>query len=152
MFRTLYILLAIYILRGCPKIMPLVDQDPSDKSACTLNSTSIADSRKALHLMEKVFGGYDISPGVKLLRSTQSTDGIYTGFVPSAISARVRESIEKFKIAHRDSFKRVRLIIVRKKCAESSTSLSFPIPTPQPPSEPVGKLEWWMGAVAATVD
>nr|VZI38631.1 unnamed protein product [Spirometra erinaceieuropaei] len=54
--------------------------------------------------------------------------------------------------AHRDSFKRVRLIIVRKKCAESSTSLSLPIPTPQPPSEPVGKLEWWMGAVAATVD
>ncbi|KAL7064024.1 hypothetical protein AAHC03_04497 [Spirometra sp. Aus1] len=98
MFRTLYILLAIYILRGCPKIMPLVDQDPSDTSTCTLNSTSIADSRKALHLMEKVVGGYDISPGVKLLRSTQSTDGIYTGFVPSAISARVRESIEKFKM------------------------------------------------------
>ncbi|KAL7064023.1 hypothetical protein AAHC03_04496 [Spirometra sp. Aus1] len=97
MFRTLYIFLAIFILRGCPKIMPLVDQDPSDTPAWTVNSTSIANSRKPLHLMTNAFAVYDISSGVKLLTSTQSTDSIYTGLVPSAVSAHIRDTVEKFK-------------------------------------------------------
>ncbi|KAL7064021.1 hypothetical protein AAHC03_04494 [Spirometra sp. Aus1] len=75
----------------------LVDQDPSDTPAWTVNSTSIANSRKPLHLMTNAFAVYDISSGVKLLPSTQSTDSIYTGLVLSAVSAHIRDTVEKFK-------------------------------------------------------
>ncbi|BHF63444.1 hypothetical protein SprV_0200643600 [Sparganum proliferum] len=104
MFRTLYIFLVIHIFRGCPTITPLVDQNPSNTTAWTLNSTCVGNSRKPLHLMATFFGGHDVSSDGKLLPSTQSTDTIYTGLVPSAVSAHDRASAVSLEIEVAESF------------------------------------------------
>ncbi|BHF63448.1 hypothetical protein SprV_0200644000 [Sparganum proliferum] len=84
--------------------MPLIDRDPSSTTAWTLNSTCVGNSRKPLHLMATFFGGHDVSSDSKLLPSTQSTDIIYTGLVPSAVSAPDHASAASFKIEVAESF------------------------------------------------
>ncbi|BHF63440.1 hypothetical protein SprV_0200643200 [Sparganum proliferum] len=84
--------------------MPLVYQDPSNITAPTLNSTCVGNYRKPLHMMATFFGGHDVSSDSKLLPSTQSTDIIYTGLVPSAVSAPDHASAASFKIEVAESF------------------------------------------------
>nr|VZI27429.1 unnamed protein product [Spirometra erinaceieuropaei] len=87
MFRTLYIFVAIYILRGCPKIMPLVDDNRNHTSSWVLNFTSIPATFTPSNVRVEPLGGYYVSSDAKLTHSSPSAEAIYTGITPSDINA-----------------------------------------------------------------
>ncbi|BHF63465.1 hypothetical protein SprV_0200645700 [Sparganum proliferum] len=80
MFRTLYIFVAIHILRGCPKTIPSVDDKSIEANVRTLNSTSLCVFRETINLLSK------ISPNM------QSGDTVYTGLGSASASAQVQSN------------------------------------------------------------
>nr|VZI27425.1 unnamed protein product [Spirometra erinaceieuropaei] len=90
MLRTLYIFLAIYILRGCPKIMPLVDHSRGNTTTWTSNFTSIRATSKPNDVPVNPFGEYDASFDAEHSRNALSVGNIYASITPSNVYAHVQ--------------------------------------------------------------
>ncbi|BHF63435.1 hypothetical protein SprV_0200642700 [Sparganum proliferum] len=87
MFNTLYIFVAIHILRGCPKTIPLPDHKSSKANARTLNAASICVSQKPQHSLSNLYRNNNVSSLGKIPSNTQHTDTMYTALVSAAVSA-----------------------------------------------------------------
>ncbi|BHF63420.1 hypothetical protein SprV_0200641200 [Sparganum proliferum] len=83
MFRILYILVVIHILRGCPKVEALPDQNPSDVSAVPQSTTSIKLTWKAPRGEVKRFSGYEIYLSGRQPLSTQAREATFNNLAPS---------------------------------------------------------------------
>ncbi|BHF63430.1 hypothetical protein SprV_0200642200 [Sparganum proliferum] len=87
MFNTLYIFVAIHILRGCPKTIPLSDHKPNKANARTLNAASVCVSQKPQHSLSNLYRNNNVSSLGKIPSNTQNTDAMYTALVSAAVSA-----------------------------------------------------------------
>ncbi|BHF63419.1 hypothetical protein SprV_0200641100 [Sparganum proliferum] len=83
MFRNLYIFVLIHILRGCPKVEALLDQNPRDVSAVPQSTTSIKLSWKPALRKNERQTRYDVYQSGTFLRDTQSTETTISGLDPS---------------------------------------------------------------------
>ncbi|KAL7064298.1 hypothetical protein AAHC03_04502 [Spirometra sp. Aus1] len=90
MFRTLYIFVAVYILRGCPKIMPLVDHNRTLTRTWALNFTYIPATLTPTNVRVKPIGDYYVFSDAKLSRNSPPGNTMYTGIIPSSIHAHVQ--------------------------------------------------------------
>nr|VZI19102.1 unnamed protein product [Spirometra erinaceieuropaei] len=93
MFRTLYIFVVIYIMRGCPKIMPLVDHNRTYTSSWVLNFTSNLEILTSTNVRVKPLADYYVSSDAKLSHSSPSGEAIYTGINTSNIHVHLQPRV-----------------------------------------------------------
>ncbi|KAL7064019.1 hypothetical protein AAHC03_04492 [Spirometra sp. Aus1] len=82
MFRILYIFVVLHIMRGCPKVMSIVDHNPARDTASSPNSTSPRSAQESFPVDDQRLGGQNVYSAARLSKYGQSVDTIFTALAP----------------------------------------------------------------------